>query len=432
MATITDDIVFNFDAKPFLVAIQQMTAGMTKMTNAISTDTSTISKKSDDTFKTQKENVKNTQENTKKSAEASGGMITGLIGKIGGIAVAYLGVRAAMRAIPEIGQAFSIVGDIINKNLFWPLRKELVPYLQQMMTWVRTHRMMFVEWGRVIANAFRAVVTVVKIVFDVVSKMFSKIASIVEGTFGKTTGSITRLLNVTILKITVLVSFVIALLEPVFDFIANGFGNLITASVKFFRGFVGGADGLARPLRSIYDSMIMLLKMFTSSKEEAKEFGDAMGELGGLLGRTVVVALEGMANALAGIVHLMKSAAMSIRYISEWSSASTPEERKKINKKFELEQDAGRLKLYKQLGQGSGEGSEVPEIEMVGAVPSSGKSITGKAAREKKVTSYNDNRVTNFTITGKEAKGIAKEVGEKLKEQKSIRYNILEDIIKTK
>jgi len=88
------------------------------------------------------------------------------------LSFAKMGISKLMSNIPEIGQTFKIAGDVITRNFLWPLRQQLMPYLQKFLNWVRDHRAMFVRWGAVLVNVFQVVVQGVKSAINILKPFY--------------------------------------------------------------------------------------------------------------------------------------------------------------------------------------------------------------------------------------------------------------------
>ena len=177
--------------------------------------------------------VQNNQEMTKsmqamdkanKNSVKSGGMAMAMAVAVGNVmAQGFNTLMSKMSgAIPALGETLSQAGTVIFNNLFKPLSDVLMPMLRDLMNWVRSNRVGFVQLGSVISGVFTAVVEIVKSVFGVISDIFSKVFGAVTGGAKSTFGNIANFLNLVLLKIVFLVQFVLILLEPVFSLIGDG------------------------------------------------------------------------------------------------------------------------------------------------------------------------------------------------------------------
>jgi len=227
-----------------------------------------------------------------------------------------------MGFIPEIGYSFKIAGDIIGRNLLWPLRQQLIPLLQGMLNWIRDHRAMFVRWGVTIANVFRVIWSVVTSWFRMLSRVWERVASGISKIFGGTFKTVSELLNVLLFKFVVVTTAVQMAIEPILNFLTDAFLLLIKYSKAFFSGFDIGT--LAEAFESVWDSLKNLLGIGS----ELLKFGGVVSGVFKLLGQSIsvslVIGLEAIALALQTIV-------TSLRLLPEVSGLafSKTDERKK-------------------------------------------------------------------------------------------------------
>lgn len=213
-----------------------------------------------------------------------------------------------MSKIPEIGRSFSIAGDIISRNLLWPLRQELIPILQKMLNWVRDNRAMFVKWGMVLANIFRAVVGIVKSAFTIWEKMFGKLALGLKKVFGNSIKSVTDLINIIIFRIALLVTVLHVLIEPIMTFLVDVFLKLVGLVKQFVQGFasVGSFSGpimsIVNSFKSLFESFNQILEMLNGSGG----LGEAFRILGEIVGGSILYTFKTLATLLDGISTAVK------------------------------------------------------------------------------------------------------------------------------
>jgi len=231
-----------------------------------------------------------------------------LVKTLAPIAIAGGAIRKAFSQIPELGRAFSIAGDIFSRNLLWPLRKELMPMLQSMLSWVRDNRAMFLRWGNVLANIFRTVVSLVKSVFSLLKRLWDRITSGIERVFGKTVRSMSDLVNIALFKLAAIGQFIMAMLEPVFDFIADLFVSALENVKAFIGGFMDGLGELSPELNDMWESLKrigeslgLLGDKVGSLRGLFSALGSTIGTLVGGVLRAVKVAIDGIATAIEGL-----------------------------------------------------------------------------------------------------------------------------------
>lgn len=177
------------------------------------------------------------------------------------------GFSKALSAIPAIGQTFDALGQVIMNNLFYPLSQEVLPVLKDMVKWVRDNRTNFVKLGQIIANVFRAAVSIVKAFFETGKKLFDQF---VTGAFGSTQnafGSFLDIMNFALLKLTFLITFIQILLEPLLSSIIDLFVSIYKNGIQpFFQGLaegfssaMGEGQGFTNLIIELFDALIDLV-----------------------------------------------------------------------------------------------------------------------------------------------------------------------------
>jgi len=241
-----------------------------------------------------------------------------------GLGLIGSGVNKIMSFIPEIGKSFSIAGDIISRNLLWPLRQELIPILQKMLNWVRDHRTMFVKWGMVIANIFRMIAAIVKAAFQFWEKMFNRLALGLKKVFGNSVKSVTDLINIIIFRIALLVTVLQVLLEPVMTFLVDSFVTLVKLAKEFATSFSRGFGGIGAAIGDIVKQLQTLFSIFGEGQTDMMPFIQAFGYLGealGMLLRTVFTPLMLVFQAMVGGLKMM---AVIIKYVVAAAKGEKP------------------------------------------------------------------------------------------------------------
>ena len=259
----TEDISLTFDSKPFMQAINNVSKSMTAATSQFSS-----------------------------FVVAKGIMMAGLIQQ---------GFKKIMSGLPEVQRTFSIAGDIMMRNFLWPLRKELVPILQKLLDWVRDHRAMFVQWGVVLVNIFRAIKTIIMSFIDLLKNMWDRLFGGLERLFGRTAMTIQQIINLIIFKITALVMYLQILLEPVFNIIIDLVVKLIGYVASFISGFKKGIGDLMPDLDDFIGQLTNVLRQIMGMETEVGGLNSIFGSLGQLLGGTFKLALVGVTELLAQI-----------------------------------------------------------------------------------------------------------------------------------
>jgi hypothetical protein len=282
------DLAFNTD--PFENAMDTIIKGIMRMTNAMENSNKDIQKK---------EKVKNT--NMKKG-------FSNVVAF--GIAKFELLKRAIQKIsshLPEIGTTFAMAGDIILKQLLWPLRKQLIPMLQRMLNWVRDNRVVFLRLGAVIKNVFKTAISITRNFFNVLK-------SLVEG-FNETMGNILRFdniteaLNVAMFKITLLFSFLEIKLRPFAKILGEIFGQIIESVQSFVKGFaetfksvtksMGIWDDLKTTLEGIRDLLDYISPVF-------EVFGNIIGTHVAANIKLLLIPLKILMKFLSGLKDMME------------------------------------------------------------------------------------------------------------------------------
>lgn len=244
--------------------------------------------------------------------------------------------------IPEIGRSMSIAGQIISKNLLWPLRKELIPLLQGMLNWVRDHRAMFVRWGQIIANVFRAIKDVVMGFYNVVKKVFSQLFSGLERIFGKSKNTIEQMLNILIFKITGVAMFIQMALEPVLSFIVSVILSAIEAFKHFGDAFMKVVGDISPMISDLWESFKSLGESLSALGGGQEEVNSLFSKLGTIVGMVLLPVFTALVEVIDLLVSSLASAADGYRYLKA-AMAGDELKMKEID-----ERTNKRLKEYKE------------------------------------------------------------------------------------
>lgn len=214
------------------------------------------------------------------------------------------------QAIPALGQTLGQAGQVIMNNLFKPLRDVLMPMLRQLMNWVRDNRAGFVQLGSVISGAFLFVVSIVKQVFGILSSIFQKFFKAASGGVKASFKSVSDFLNMALLKLAFVVQFILILIEPVIEAIADLFLWIVqSAIVPFFQGLFEGMSGIGDAFAAVYDAFADLGKIINEVMGETggktEWVASVFRFLGKVIGFVIKNAVEGVAKAIAGFVKLV-------------------------------------------------------------------------------------------------------------------------------
>lgn len=327
-----DPNVFEFDTNPFMQGLNKIANGMEGLSKGAGNMAKNVSKG-----------------------------VTSAIAKIGVMALAFKGVKAAINEMPEIGQTFKIAKDVISKNLLFPLRKAVFPLLQRFLNWVRDNRAMFVKWGQTLANIFGVVVNSIGEMIAIGKKMFETFLGFVNKIFGSNIKDLQDLLNILAFKFAVVFEFLKAitkplgeLLEIIFEIgaellntvlgtlfkigaellkttesgnslftIAKGlveyFGKILNFVTKIAAAFV---DGFLPSLAPITDSLQKIVEAWNSvfdavfgTNEAMKGWEDIFKFLGEVVGGTLAVAFEAIATAVDLIAQGIKVIVDGVKWV---------------------------------------------------------------------------------------------------------------------
>lgn len=288
-----DDVELTFDPQSFLQGLKKITDAM----NNFESKTKDTGKKVDNS-----------------SSQMSSFMVAkGMI-----MAQALMGVFQKVfnfikGGLPEIGKAFSISSDIIQRNLLYPLRKELAPILQKMLDWVRDHRAMFVQWGGVLVNVFRALTAIVKGFVAMFRALIEPIAAKLKEVFKGVGGDISDLFNVILFKITAVVMYLQVAFMPLISAIGDALAVMIGWVDNFFTGFSAGVEGIAEPFADIIAMFKELASVLRLSDDAVSSIGAEFQILGDFLGSTLYSILVAIAETIDGLTLSIKNIGLGMR-----------------------------------------------------------------------------------------------------------------------
>lgn len=200
---------------------------------------------------------KKSGDNTKKTAKDTSKGIFNAFGKlalIGGLIAGAVGlIKKAIDSIPEIGKTFQAVGQIVTKNLLWPLRQELIPVLQRVLDWARNNRGMFLKWGNVLVNVFKTIKILFSTVISLVKTFTKSFTDSLRGLVKFAGKDITQVINLLVFKLTALFILLEAKLQPVFAFLGRELGGLVTLFADFFKELkdIGAFDKFLKLLKDL-------------------------------------------------------------------------------------------------------------------------------------------------------------------------------------
>jgi hypothetical protein len=262
---------------------------------------------------------KNTRSKGEQVNKTTGGMSSFMVAK--GMIMANLLMGAFSKVfnfikqgLPEIGKTFSIASGVIQRNLLWPLRKELAPILQSILNWTRDHRAMFVRWGGTLVNIFRAVSAIAKGFYSMFRAMFEPIAKKLKEVFGGVAGGISDVFNVLLFRVTVVIMYLQAALMPLMKSIGDSIAWWVDGIRNFFDGFMNGVSGISGPFEDILNQFYELLNVLGLSSEQTSALYSVFKVLGDFMGTVLYTAIAGIAELLDGIVSGIKALSAGISW----------------------------------------------------------------------------------------------------------------------
>lgn len=243
--------------------------------------------------------------------------LTNVAVNLGVVVAGFKSIKTALFDMPEVGQAFGIAKDVFLKNLLFPLRKEILPLLQDMLDWVRDSRVRFVKWGNNLANIFRVVVSGVKSIISFIKRMSEQASIFAERVFGERTRSIEDIFNLVTFKLSTVIEFAGILAEDVGNMFSNViknlngigtplgeiinnlsalFGDLLKFTVavtdSFLLGFVPAIKDAMTPIKGISESLLSIFDSIFGSTESIKTWKGVFEGIGTVVGNTLVASFE--------------------------------------------------------------------------------------------------------------------------------------------
>lgn len=230
-----DEAKFPFDVKGFQKSVDQMSKAISSMETKLNKFGGTMQKS----------------------------VSKGIMSATAKIGLLVKGFKSVMKNMPEIGQAFKIAGDIMSKEFFFPIRQQIMPYLQKMLDWVRDHRTLFAKWGQAVADVLKTVIDVGKTLWKTLKDVVTILTDSLQkglGTSFKSLDEFISVLQVKIAFVTLLIGDAVKemfeKISPTFEFIVEKGAEVI----KFFTDLVSSwltlnenGDSLFTVLDKIYD-----------------------------------------------------------------------------------------------------------------------------------------------------------------------------------
>ena len=301
------------------------------------------------------------------------------------LSMAKMGISKVMSNIPELGRTFQIAGDIITRNFLWPLRQQLMPYLQKFLNWVRDHRAMFVRWGGVLSSVFNMVVTGIKAAINILKPFYEAAMKFFKGIFGGTADSIDKIANMILFKISAVMVYLEAVLGPAMKGVANTVFNIMNGIKEFVMGIMEGLSaigGFMPEMQGIIDALDELSQALFGAGTSWREFGKIIGAVvGGVL-----------KAALAIIGVIIKSLTVSIDLVKTLFGDMKMDE---FSKKHNAPQVNQEQKKFDEATKGQAVLSQ-EDIMSAGSA---------KKAQQNKIDNSKNVNISNLVINAETAEG---------------------------
>lgn len=328
-----DEVKFPFDVKNFQKAVDQMSKSISSMETKLNKFGGTMQKS----------------------------VSKGIMSATAKIGLLVKGFKSVMKNMPEIGQAFKIAGDIVSKEFFFPIRQQIMPYLQKMLDWVRDHRALFAKWGQAVADVLKIVIDVGKTLYNTLKDVVKILTDSLQKGLGTSFKSLDEFISVLQVKIAFMTLFIgdavkamFEKISPTFEYIIEKGTEVLSFFTDLFSAWTTGNDtgkNFMKIMNTLYDifdkivhvigdsvasflqGMLQPLKDLSAPLDTVNNafqrllslFGDGENTglkkvfswLGGFVGGQLVVAFEALAVAIDTIVSGIQTIAQGGRLIKD-------------------------------------------------------------------------------------------------------------------
>ena len=416
-----EDIGFTFDFDPFTEGINKVTEKLKVMgsvalkiaamsSGAFGVLAGAIGGKVVDAL--QKSN--STMEKERKESK---GLSAWLIAKGNLIANAITGLaRKAWSefkaGLPELEKTFSIAQDIILRNLFWPIRQIIAPYLQKVLNWVRDNRGLFVKMGGVIVNAFQIIKSNIQNLFAIIRSIWDSFSKRVEGFIQPIKKSWDEIINMIMFKFTAVLMFIGQIFEAVGELIGTIMGEVAVFIKNFFVGVTKviseNMDVINDVMESLEYAFNEIRNAFSMTNDEMDKMATIAQTIGKIFGTGLVIALRTFATAVRLTVDVVKSLVLAMQALTQATTGD-------IKGAWETLKKIGEIgaKDINVIGQSVTKSYETIKYAYSGTTPELGKAKTNNVTQNQIVSIDKVEVHTKAT----DAKGISKDIGGALDEQ---------------
>ena len=239
-----DEVKFPFNVKEFQKAVDQMSKSISSIETKLNKFGGTMQKS----------------------------VSKGIVSATAKIGLLVKGFKSIMKNIPEIGQAFKIAGDIVSKEFFFPIRQQIMPYLQKMLDWVRDHRALFAKWGQAVADVLKTVIDVGKTLYNTLKDVVKILTDSLQkglGTSFKSLDEFISVLQVKMAFVTLLigdaVKVMVEKIAPTFEYIIEKGAEVSSFFTDLFETWATGNDtgknfmNIMNTLYDIFDKIVHVI-----------------------------------------------------------------------------------------------------------------------------------------------------------------------------
>jgi hypothetical protein len=315
----TEDVEFTFDETPFTNAMNNMSESFDNMSKNLNM----AIEKVNEGFENTQDNAKKTNKEVKKNEmgfQRLGGKVKQFGLSLGNVLKIFAGFQllkgvftSLINQIPELGATFKIVGNIVQKNIFFPLRQLLIPLLQKVIDFVKENRSLFVRIGTTIANIFESLIIVAKSFGRIIGNILDRINDRLNGVFKISLDNILELINVAVFKITALFIILETKFDKIFGNIGDVIGQLIKVTETFVAAFVTSLTKMADQLGILEDFEII----FKQIKDILVELEPLFEVLGEIIGVVFAGALKTATSILKVFLSAIKGTIGSIKLLKD-------------------------------------------------------------------------------------------------------------------
>lgn len=255
-----DEVKFPFDVMGFQKAVNQMSKSISSMEAKLNKFGGTMQKS----------------------------VSKGIMSATAKIGLLVKGFKSMMKNMPEIGQAFKIAGDIMSKEFFFPIRQQIMPYLQKMLDWTRDHRTLFAKWGQAVADVLKTVINVGKTLWNTLKDIVEIITNSLQKGLRTSFKSLDEFISVLQVKMAFIALFIGDAIKALVEKIAPTFEYIIEKGAEVLSFFTD------------------LFSVWTTENDTGKNFMKVMNTLYDIFDKIVHVIGDSVVSFLQGMIQSFK------------------------------------------------------------------------------------------------------------------------------